>query len=68
MVHVFLVEDNPSDVFMIREGMRKSPIPADVVIAYDGEEALELIGTFHFDLVILDLNVPKFDGYTILQQ
>jgi DNA-binding response OmpR family regulator len=68
MVHVLLVEDNPTDVFMTREGMRNSEIPADVVIAYDGEEALELIGTTRTDLVILDLNVPKFDGYTILQR
>src|SRR5215471_12466067 len=68
MVHVLLVEDAPPDVLMVREGMRGSPIPADVVVAYDGEEALKVLEASHFDLVILDLNVPKFDGYVILDQ
>jgi len=70
MMHVLLVEDSPTDVFMIREAMRRSPIPADVVIAYDGERALQILtalGRSRFDLVILDLNLPKVDGYQILQ-
>src|SRR5262245_25749986 len=69
MVHVLLVEDNPADVLLIREGMRKSRIPSDVVIAYDGEEALKLLGTTcKFDLVILDLNVPKVNGHAFLER
>jgi DNA-binding response OmpR family regulator len=70
MMHVLLVEDSPTDVFMIREAMRRSPIPADVAIAYDGERALQVLtalGRSRFDLVILDLNLPKVDGYQILQ-
>jgi DNA-binding response OmpR family regulator len=66
MLHILLIEDNPSDVMLIREGMRRSPIPADVVIAYDGEEGLRLLTGSRFDLVILDLNIPKFHGHAIL--
>lgn len=68
MLHVLLIEDNPSDVLMVREAMRKSHIAADVVIAYDGEEGAKLLHDTSFDLVILDLNIPKFSGHAILEQ
>lgn len=68
MLHALLIEDNPADVMLIREGMRRSHVPADVVIAYDGEEGLEWLLESRFDLVILDLNVPKLDGRAVLAQ
>src|SRR5215472_15126388 len=69
MLHVLLVEDSPADVMMVREAMRKSPVPADMVIAYDGEQASELLGSrLAFNLVILDLNVPKYDGHRLLRE
>ncbi len=67
MMHVLLVEDSPTDVFMIREAMRRSPIAADVVVANDGERALTVLVSSRFDLVILDLNIPKVDGHQFLQ-
>jgi CheY-like chemotaxis protein len=70
MLHLLLVEDNPADVFLIREALRTCPIPADVTIAYDGEQALRLLGDSSRkpDLVVLDLNVPRYDGYEILKR
>src|SRR5438477_5993116 len=68
VLHLLLVEDNPADVLMVREGLRASAIPVDVMIAYDGEQALRLLGEMHFkpDFIILDLAIPKFDGLTVL--
>ena len=68
MLHILLVEDNPADVLLVREALRLSPINADVLIAYDGEQALRLLMERHFkaDLIVLDLNLPRFDGLTIL--
>jgi CheY-like chemotaxis protein len=66
VLHVLLIEDNPSDVLLIREAMGRSPIPADVTIASDGEQGLRLLTGARFDLVILDLNVPRFHGHGIL--
>ena len=68
--HALLIEDNPSDVMLIREAMRRSEVPFDVEIAYDGEEGLKLLGIvgLNFDLVILDLNLPKFSGHAILER
>jgi DNA-binding response OmpR family regulator len=70
MLHILLVEDNPAEVFMIREALRRSPIPTDVTIAFDGEQALKLLINLRFkpDFIILDLNLPKCDGHTLLQK
>jgi len=70
MLHPLLIEDNPADVLMVREALRASAIPADVMIAYDGEQALRLLGEMRFkpDFVILDLSLPKYDGLTVLEK
>ena len=34
---------------------------------YDGDQALELLGTERYDLVLLDLNLPGKDGMTVLR-
>jgi two-component system response regulator len=70
MLHILLVEDNPPDVLMAREGIRKSSISADVTVAYDGEQAIRILTeqSFKPDFVILDLNLPKFSGFTLLER
>ena len=35
------------------------------ILATDGMEALQLMETHHIDLVLLDLMMPKMDGYTL---
>jgi len=69
MLHLLLIEDNPADVMMIREALRGSPIPADVTIAYDGEQAMRLLEEVgsKSDFIILDLSIPKGDGHSILE-
>jgi len=39
-----------------------------VTLAYDGEEALRLGRTNRFDLMILDLMLPRMDGYTVIRK
>jgi two-component system response regulator len=70
MLHLLLIEDNPADVMMVREALRGSPIPADVMIAYDGEQALKLLegGGSKSDFILLDLSLPKGDGHSILER
>jgi DNA-binding response OmpR family regulator len=70
MLHILLVEDNPADVLMAREGIRKSSISADVTVAYDGEQAIRILTdqSFKPDFIILDLNLPKFSGFTLLER
>jgi DNA-binding response OmpR family regulator len=70
MLHVLLIEDNPADVWLIREAIRTSSISADVTIANDGAQALKMLDDTDPapDLVILDLNLPKLDGLDILER
>jgi CheY-like chemotaxis protein len=67
---VFLVEDNPADVALIRVVLSGLPSPPHVLVANDGEQALKMLSSpdFHPQLIILDLNMPCVDGQTVLQQ
>ena len=69
MLHVLLVEDNPADVLMVREAIRTSPVTSDLMIAYDGEQALRFISEFGFkpDLIFMDLSVPKLNSFEFLE-
>lgn len=37
-------------------------------VAYDGEEALYKIGSFNPDVVVLDIMIPKYDGYEVCKR
>ena len=70
MLHIFLVEDNSArQKLLIRESLRTSPVAADVTIAYDGEQAMKMLSSSDFKpaFILLDLNIPRFDGFTILE-
>ena len=43
-------------------------LQADVVTAYDGEEALAKVESEHPDLILLDLMLPKIDGLEVARQ
>lgn len=75
---VLLVEDNPDDQALALRALRRSEIRAPVVIANDGEEALDyMFGTGTYAgrdfrerpaLVLLDLKLPKVDGLDVLRR
>lgn len=68
-IHLLLVEDNPGDVFLVREALRHCSTSVDVTIAGDGQLALTLLSEgFKPDLIILDLNIPKLDGFAVLER
>ena len=70
MLHLLLVEDQSTDVLLVREALRQCDIPADVVIAHDGEHALNILGEQDFkpDFILLDLNLPKIHGLQLLER
>ena len=68
-IHLFLIEDSPGDVLLIREALRHGPVPVDVTIAEDGAQALALLNDgLQPDLIILDLSIPRLDGYAVLER
>ena len=60
---ILLVEDEPQLVDMLK--LRLEANNYEVAIAYDGKQALEKTQTEQPDLIILDLLLPKLDGYTV---
>jgi len=67
---VFLIEDNPADVLLTRQALSKYPVPLKIRVAKDGEQALTTLRTPECkpNLIILDLNMPKVDGHTVLER
>jgi CheY-like chemotaxis protein len=68
-IKVLLVEDNSADVLLVREALPTCSGEVELTVASDGEQALQLLTQERrlFDLVILDLNIPKIDGLTVLK-
>jgi CheY-like chemotaxis protein len=75
---ILLVEDNSDDEALTLRALKKNNITNDVVVARDGVEALEyLFGTGKYSgrnlnvmpqVVLLDLKLPKVDGFEVLRQ
>ncbi|EGO6697915.1 response regulator transcription factor [Enterococcus faecalis] len=63
---ILLVEDEKDLSMLIAKGLRKNSYAVDQ--AYDGEKAIELLEINTYDLLILDLNIPKIDGMTVLKK
>lgn len=71
--HLLIVDDNPADVSLVREGLAAAAYSGKIESVGDGLEALAFLnrkGDFadaaQPDLVILDLNLPKRDGLAVL--
>ena len=62
---LLLVEDETGLQGIIAKGLRKCGYAVDT--ADDGEEALELLEINEYDLMVLDLNLPKVDGMEVLR-
>ena len=63
---LLLVEDETVLSKSIARGLQKRGYTVEC--AYDGEEALELYAVNAYDLMILDLNLPKVDGMEVLRR
>jgi CheY-like chemotaxis protein len=63
---VLLVEDHELQSFAVKEQLVSKGI--EVEQAYTGAEALEMLKTWSFDCIILDLNLPDISGFDLLDQ
>ncbi len=73
MIDILLVEDNPGDVDLTREGLKRGKVASNLSILDNGSDVmpfLEKKGRFAAaptpDLILLDLNLPGKDGREVL--
>jgi two-component system response regulator len=74
-IDVLLIEDDPGDEVITREAFEHNKIKNNLHVAHDGEEGLDFLyrrGRFEDaprpDLILLDLNLPKYDGRQLLEK
>lgn len=75
---ILLVEDNLDDVDLTLHALKKNNIRNEIIVAYDGAEALDyLFGTGKYSgrdlssmptIILLDLKLPKVDGLEVLRR
>jgi CheY-like chemotaxis protein len=71
---ILLAEDNPGDVLLFREALNSRELPCNVIVAGDGQKAIALLEgegdgreRWRPDLIVLDVNLPKYNGDAVLR-
>lgn len=65
MINILIVEDEESISNLIKISLEQANYICNT--AYDGEEALEKIKKNQYDLILLDVMLPKIDGFEIMK-
>jgi DNA-binding response OmpR family regulator len=66
MKKILLVEDDPFLIEIYQKKLKDSGF--EVEVAENGEKALEILKDKNFDLMILDIVLPKIDGWKVLEE
>jgi two-component system copper resistance phosphate regulon response regulator CusR len=63
-MRILIIEDEPKTAAYLSKGLKESGFTVDV--AHDGQEGLFLVTSSGYDLIILDVMLPKLDGWSII--
>ena len=66
MTRIMVVEDNPVNMRIIENGIAEKSKDIEVLTVNNASEAIFYYLTQHFDLVFLDIMMPKISGYHFL--
>ena len=69
-VKILIVEDNPADARLVREALHEAQMHFEMTHALDGEKAIDTLTRDRMrpDLVLLDINLPRRDGWEVLEE
>lgn len=65
MPHILIVEDDLDIQDLLKNFLQE--VGYEIMIASDGMEAISLFSSAHFDLILLDIMLPKIDGFTVCE-
>ncbi|MBU7585265.1 MAG: response regulator [Nostoc sp. TH1S01] len=66
MQKILIVEDETRIAIFIEKGLQRNGF--NTAIANNGEQALQMLTTTKFDLLLLDINLPVKDGLTVISE
>ena len=73
---IVLIEDNSADVFLIEMALKEIGIVYEMTRFHNGQDAIDVLcpapgptaSTLRPDVILLDLNTPKSDGFAVLEK
>src|SRR5919109_1265098 len=65
-MHILVVDDDVRLARQISSALTEAG--HDPVVIYDGEEALQAVAANSFDLIVLDIGLPRLDGFEVLRR
>lgn len=73
-IKILLVEDNPADAKLAAEALKDARVPNELTVVTDGVQAIDYLnknGAYSEaprpELILLDLNLPKKNGFDVLK-
>lgn len=74
-IHILIVEDNSTDLLIMREALSGTSLNATLHVAANGEDAMKFlrrVGEFSTaprpDIILLDINMPRKNGHEVLTE
>jgi DNA-binding NtrC family response regulator len=67
MKNILIADDNLMILHSLSSFLRLTFKDYNVLMAEDGEKAIELLATNPVDLILTDLEMPKVDGYKVIE-
>ena len=72
--HIVIIDDNPSDVYLLRYALNQLHEQYELEILRDGEAALQFVQWHRTQadeprpcVIVLDLHLPRYDGLSVLR-
>ena len=64
--HILIAEDDMASFYLLKEFLRD--VNAEISYAEDGEKLMDMLKDHNSDILLLDINLPKKDGYACLEE
>ena len=64
-MHLLVIEDEPRMLELLRTGLQERDCV--VMTAMDGETGLEIATSYEFDAILLDIGLPRLNGYELIR-